>query len=178
MGHYQKEKRQLIHHEQPQGEKMDPTLINEDQPKVAPATTVLDKDEDHSRSSYKPRTTIFLNTFPPDFPIQTLDPPTLHSDHRGYLFLKDNQLLDSILIFLMIFGTFLFLTITCIKCNSFFTKLSNSNKTDQVIMDDMKWAEGREVIERRIIYEEINPNPNTAKRNGRKSFLGIGKKVS
>ncbi|WRT68252.1 uncharacterized protein IL334_005228 [Kwoniella shivajii] len=112
-------------------------------------------DNTNGGQSFSAKSTIYLNTFPADFPIQTPLPPSSHNPNNNYLFLKDQQVLDSMLIFATIFGSFLLLTILCIKGNSTYTRRNeyDNGKVDNVIMDDMKWAEGREVIERKIIWE-------------------------
>ncbi|WVW85805.1 hypothetical protein I302_107843 [Kwoniella bestiolae CBS 10118] len=123
-----------------------------------------------SSSSFSAQSTIYVNSFPPNFPVDTPEPIRSHGGSRGYLFLENQQVLDSMLIFFVIFGTSLLLTITCIKCNSLFTS-DRRGKVDNVIMEDMKWAEGREVVERRIIWETESIR---SKKGGRRSALGLG----
>ncbi|OCF76087.1 hypothetical protein I204_03385 [Kwoniella mangroviensis CBS 8886] len=134
---------------------------------------------DTNTSSFSALSTIFLNSFPPNFPVDTPQPVLPNSSNRGYMFMKDQQVLDSMLIFLVIFGTCLLLTITCIKCNSIFTASDQrrKGKVDNVIMEDMKWAEGREVIERKIIWENGTDSIKSKKGGSggtRRSFLGLG----
>ncbi|WVQ68162.1 uncharacterized protein L199_006368 [Kwoniella botswanensis] len=134
---------------------------------------------DTNTSSFSAQSTIFLNSFPPNFPVDTPQPALPNSSNRGYMFMKDQQVLDSMLIFFVIFGTCLLLTITCIKCNSLFTAADQrrKGKVDNVIMEDMKWAEGREVIERKIIWE-TGTDSIKSKKGGvggaRRSVLGLG----
>ncbi|WWC93684.1 hypothetical protein V866_000520 [Kwoniella sp. B9012] len=134
---------------------------------------------DTNTTSFSARSTIFLYSFPPNFPVDTPQPALPNSSNRGYMFMKDQQVLDSTLIFFVIFGTCLLLTITCIKCNSLFTAADQrrKGKVDNVIMEDMKWAEGREVIERKIIWE-TGTDSIKSKKGGvggaRRSVLGLG----
>ncbi|WWD02482.1 hypothetical protein V865_000522 [Kwoniella europaea PYCC6329] len=132
---------------------------------------------DTNTSSFSARSTIFLNSFPPNFPVDTPQPALPNSSNRGYMFMKDQQVLDSMLIFFVIFGTCLLLTITCIKCNSLFTAADQrrKGKVDNVIMEDMKWAEGREVVERKIIWETGTDSMKSKKGGARRSVLGLGK---
>ncbi|OCF57358.1 hypothetical protein L486_04815 [Kwoniella mangroviensis CBS 10435] len=94
-----------------------------------------------------------LNSFPPNFPVDTPQPVLPNSSNRGYMFMKDQQVLDST------------------------SDHRRKGKVDNVIMEDMKWAEGREVIERKIIWE--NGTDSIKSKNGgsggaRRSFLGLG----
>ncbi|WWC63123.1 uncharacterized protein I303_105723 [Kwoniella dejecticola CBS 10117] len=130
--------------------------------------------ESLASSSFSASTTIYLQSFPPDFPVQTPQPPSRHDTSKHYLFMKDAEVIDSMLIFATIFGSCLLLTITCIKCNSVFSrnKEERRGKVDNVIMEDMKWAEGREVIERKIIWETESVRSGgigTGKGRGRRS---------
>ncbi|WWC71726.1 uncharacterized protein I206_105684 [Kwoniella pini CBS 10737] len=111
-------------------------------------------------TSFSAKSTMYLQSFPSNFPIQTIKPIIKNENNKGYLFLKNSQVIDSMLIFITIFTSCLILTIIFLKINSIFfkNKKENKGKIDNVIMEEMKWAEGREVIERKIIYENNNNN--------------------
>nr|XP_019006851.1 uncharacterized protein I203_00445 [Kwoniella mangroviensis CBS 8507]OCF70312.1 hypothetical protein I203_00445 [Kwoniella mangroviensis CBS 8507] len=107
---------------------------------------------DTNTSSFSALSTIFLNSFPPNFPVDTPQPVLPNSSNRGYMFMKDQQVLDST------------------------SDQRRKGKVDNVIMEDMKWAEGREVIERKIIWENGTDSIKSKKGGSggaRRSFLGL-----
>ncbi|OCF39052.1 hypothetical protein I317_07158 [Kwoniella heveanensis CBS 569] len=142
---------------------------------TTPSSSLQSKSKSDSSSSSRSGgysytgtgTPIFLSTFPASFPIETHDIVETEGGGRGYIFLKDQEVADSMLIFVSFFATLLVLTVVMIKANTLFSSSSNDErgKVDNVIGDDMKWAEGREVIERKIIWESA-ATPNT-RRGGR-----------
>ncbi|KIR34887.1 hypothetical protein I352_03140 [Cryptococcus deuterogattii MMRL2647] len=67
---------------------------------------------------------IQVNTFPSDFPVETQTTALVASAGRGYVFLPNDAFADS-----------------------------RGVKKDLVIREEMRWAEGREILERKIIWQ-------------------------
>ncbi|WVQ99876.1 hypothetical protein IAU59_007019 [Kwoniella sp. CBS 9459] len=128
-------------------------------------------------------TPIFLSSFPADFPIETHETIETGDAGRGYIFLEDREVADSMLIFITFFTTLLVLTIVLIKANTLLSSSSNDQrgKVDNVIGDDMKWAEGREVVERKIIWQNAASSSSSGikARGGRVSGMrGVPQRAS
>ncbi|ORX38642.1 hypothetical protein BD324DRAFT_649991 [Kockovaella imperatae] len=98
---------------------------------------------------------IFPNVIPSDFPV----PHFRDEDHgeigRGYLILRTNQLADSMIIFGMSLSFFFIFSIFLVKCSRLLERRQGNIKVDGMVSADMRWAEGREVIEKRIVYEPL-----------------------
>ncbi|WVQ74785.1 hypothetical protein IAR50_004391 [Cryptococcus sp. DSM 104548] len=101
---------------------------------------------------------IQLTTFPSNFPVETRKDTTVHDLGRGYIFLPNDTAADSMLLFVTFFFAFLVFTIIFIRCTSFLDrrrarKRGGRVKEDTVVGEEMKWAEGREVVERKIVWQ-------------------------
>ncbi|OXG24376.1 hypothetical protein C367_03577 [Cryptococcus neoformans Ze90-1] len=96
---------------------------------------------------------IQVNTFPSDFPLGTQTTALVASAGRGYVFMPNDAIADSMLLFLTFFFSFLILTIFAIKLDKCLNRRRGGGKEDQVIGEEMRWAEGREVLERKIIWQ-------------------------
>lgn len=57
------------------------------------------------------------------------------------------------LLFITFFFSFLILTIFAIKLDKCLNRRRGGVKKDQVIREEMRWAEGREILERKIIWQ-------------------------
>ncbi|WVO17713.1 hypothetical protein L204_105411 [Cryptococcus depauperatus] len=95
---------------------------------------------------------ILVTSFPSDFPIETHTKASIEDVGRGYIFIPHNTVLDSMLLFVTFFLTFLVCTIIAIKVDKIWSQRTGGNKEDQVIGDEMKWGERREVVERRVVW--------------------------
>lgn len=82
-------------------------------------------------------------------------------------------MIDIVLIFLSFLITSLILTIMLIKSTQILSRRRGS-KVDQMVGEDMKWAERREVLEKRIIWESGRPG---AGRDTKKKGMGRGRGV-
>lgn len=58
---------------------------------------------------------------------------------------------NTVLLFITFFFSFLILTIFAIKLDKCLNRRRGGGKKDQVIREEMSWAEGREILERKII---------------------------
>ncbi|WVQ89790.1 hypothetical protein IAS59_003554 [Cryptococcus gattii] len=96
---------------------------------------------------------IQVNTFPSDFPVETQTMALVASAGRGYVFLPNDAFADSMLLFITFFFSFLILTIFAIKLDKCLNRRRGGGKKDQVIREEMRWAEGREILERKIIWQ-------------------------
>ncbi|WVQ82039.1 hypothetical protein IAT38_004167 [Cryptococcus sp. DSM 104549] len=96
---------------------------------------------------------IYVNSFPSDFPIETQTKGVAGTLGRGYVFLPHNMVADSMLLFVTFFFSLLILTISCIKISTCLNKRRGGGKEDTVIGEEMRWAEGRTVLERRIVWD-------------------------
>lgn len=81
------------------------------------------------------------------------------------------KLMTVVLLFLSFIITALILTILMIKWTHRVTRKSGS-KGDQMVGEDMKWAERREVLERKIVWESGRSSGNG--RGGSGPRLGRG----
>lgn len=61
--------------------------------------------------------------------------------------------LQTVLLFITFFFSFLILTIFAIKLDKCLNRRRGGGKKDQVIREEMRWAEGREILERKIIWQ-------------------------
>lgn len=62
-------------------------------------------------------------------------------------------LANTVLLFITFFFSFLILTIFAIKLDKCLNRRRGGGKKDQVIREEMRWAEGREILERKIIWQ-------------------------
>ncbi|EIW67357.1 hypothetical protein M231_02501 [Tremella mesenterica] len=94
---------------------------------------------------------IFLTTFNADFPVETYT-STAQSNHVGYVFVH-NQLEDSTILFVIFLAAFFLFTACIIRLTRWTDSRFGKAKEDTMLSDDMRWAEGREVIEKRVVWQ-------------------------
>nr|KIR85055.1 hypothetical protein I308_04806 [Cryptococcus tetragattii IND107] len=116
---------------------------------------------------------IQVNTFPSDFPVETQTTALVASAGRGYVFLPNDAFADSMLLFITFFFSFLILTIFAIKLDKCLNRRRGGGKKDQVIREEMRWAEGREILERKIIWQGKMGGEGNERREMRGSGLKI-----
>ncbi|TYJ52775.1 hypothetical protein B9479_006626 [Cryptococcus floricola] len=121
-----------------------------------------------------PLNPIRMTTFASDFPVSAPSDTSAHKLGRGYVFLPNNTAGDSMLLFVTFFVAFLVFTACFIRCTSFLDrrrarKRGGRVKEDTVVGDEMKWAEGREVVERKVVWQ----NAGHGERAGREMVRGV-----
>ena len=57
------------------------------------------------------------------------------------------------LLFATFWASFFVLTVLLVQITKLIDKHRGVTKTDQMVHEDMRWAEGREVIERKIVWD-------------------------
>ncbi|ODN92815.1 hypothetical protein L198_05611 [Cryptococcus wingfieldii CBS 7118] len=117
-----------------------------------------------------------MTTFASDFPVSAPSDTTVHKLGRGYVFLPNNTAGDSMLLFITFFVAFLVFTACFIRCTSFLDrrrarKRGGRVKEDTVVGDEMKWAEGREVVERKVVWQNVEHG----KKSGREMVRGVSR---
>ena len=60
------------------------------------------------------------------------------------------------LLFLTFLGVFSVFTILLIRLTRLHERRKGTAKEDQMVGEDMRWAEGREVIEKRIVWDDAS----------------------
>ncbi|ODO06587.1 hypothetical protein I350_03943 [Cryptococcus amylolentus CBS 6273] len=117
-----------------------------------------------------------MTTFASDFPVSAPSDTTVHKLGRGYVFLPNDSAADSMLLFVTFFVAFLVFTVCFIRCTSFLDrrrarKRGGRMKEDTVVGEEMKWAEGREVVERKVVWQ----NAGHGERAEREMVRGVSR---
>ena len=111
-----------------------------------------------------------VNSFPSNFPIHTETGADRAALGRGYVFLKLGDSSPSILpiyilpplatdvrrpvlLFVTFLLSFLVFAALLIRLNRLSERRRGVHKEDGMVREDMRWAEGREVVEKRVVYE-------------------------
>ncbi|GFZ49396.1 hypothetical protein JCM24511_07516 [Saitozyma sp. JCM 24511] len=95
---------------------------------------------------------VFLTTFASDFPVETQSDSGASGDQRDWAMIKGNQAADAMTLFATFFLSSLLVSILLIKCVRIIDSRRGGNvPVDTMVREDMRWAEGREVLERRVV---------------------------
>ena len=109
-----------------------------------------------------------LTTFGSDFPVPTQPPAASSRPGRGYALIKSSEIADAsesapalhqrnltltlVLLFAVFCGACFVFTFLLINLTRLSERRRGVAKEDQMLGEDMRWAEGREVIEKRIVW--------------------------